>query len=544
MDYAAIVIGAGHNGLICAAYLARAGLKTLVLEARAEVGGQASTERALGGAAVNICNCDHVMVRTTPIPEELRLDTFGLQYLDVDPAFGMVHWDGGPPWFVFHDLERTLESLRISYPAEVDNYRRYAQSAMPMVRLVTDLAVATPTPGAVLGRIARSPLESVRASGSIFEWSRRSVADVARWFFQAEQVRTPMITAGPSVWGLAPDFPNTGLGALGYATKHVARTGRPVGGSGAFPNAVRSAFEASGGTVRVGGRVEEILCDGPAVRGVRLSSGEIIEAPIVVSAGDTHNTMVSWLKHPPVAARPMVERYRAMPALDGYEAKVDAVLDARYDWPTVDDAMLSRLGLDRTTMLHPTYVVSKSIAELAVDHAASKTGRVAERPQFLVQMPSALDPTVAGALPTGSEVFSLEVLWAPYALEGGWAGSGEPDRWLRKVSELVRMADGRPFHEHVRERRLMGPVEYDREFSMPRGHSQSFAGTPFTALLGRNPEQTRYTTPVHGLFLTGAGTFPGAGVWGASGRNTATAVLNSDGRSARARRAVARTLAG
>ena len=79
MDYAAIVVGAGHNGLICAAYLARSGLKTLVLEARADVGGQASTEHTLGGAAVNICNCDHVMVRTTSIPEELRLAEFGLR---------------------------------------------------------------------------------------------------------------------------------------------------------------------------------------------------------------------------------------------------------------------------------------------------------------------------------------------------------------------------------------------------------------------------------------------------------------------------------
>lgn len=539
MDYGAIVIGAGHNGLICAAYLAKAGIRTLVVEARDTVGGQAATEHVLGGAAVNICNCDHGMVRTTSIPAELELDRHGLRYLEVDPASLAVHWNGGPAWFTFHDVERTVESLQISYPGEVEGYRRYLKAALPVAKMVSEIGQSTPTPGSVLGNLGRNPMRSSRAIPTLLRWSRRSAADVLRSFFTTDQVLTPALTLGPTVWGVAPETPGTGLGALTYATKHVAPTGRPVGGSGALPLAVQAAFEEAGGTVRVGARVRHILCDGPAVRGVELASGEVIEAPIVISAGDTHNALVRWLKDPPPAIHALVERYRTMPAAEGYEAKVDAVLDSRYDWPGVDDPMLARLGLDRNRMLFPSAIVSKPIAEITADHAAAKLGRIAEQPQFLVQMPSALDPSVAAALPSGSEVFSLEVLWAPHNLEGGWAGSGEPERWLRKVSELVTMPDGRPFHEHVVSWRLMGPVEYDRELSMPRGHAQSFAGTPITALLGRNREQTRYETPVRGLFLTGAGTFPGAGVWGASGRNAATAVLADDGRSARARRAVA-----
>ncbi|HKA03482.1 MAG TPA: FAD-dependent oxidoreductase, partial [Acidimicrobiales bacterium] len=100
MDHDAIVVGGGHNGLICAAYLARAGLDTLVLEARPGVGGCASTVDALG-ARVNVCNCDHGVFRSTPIADELELATHGLRYLDVDPAQISLPWGGGPAWPLF-----------------------------------------------------------------------------------------------------------------------------------------------------------------------------------------------------------------------------------------------------------------------------------------------------------------------------------------------------------------------------------------------------------------------------------------------------------
>ena len=155
-DAGAIVVGGGHNGLVCAAYLQRAGVRTIVLEARETLGGCSGTDDAFGGAKVNICNCDHAMVRTTSIPEELQLDRHGLEYINVEPAYLNVHWDGGPGWFLFHDVERTLESLRISYPGEVDGYRRYVKAALPVARMATEIAQATPTPGAVLGSLARN----------------------------------------------------------------------------------------------------------------------------------------------------------------------------------------------------------------------------------------------------------------------------------------------------------------------------------------------------------------------------------------------------
>ena len=138
-DYDAIVIGAGHNGLVCAAYLARAGLRTLLVEARSSVGGTASSEPFAGGT-VNICNCDHITFRTTPVIEELGLADHGLRYIDIDPAQLNMAWDGGPPWTIYHDVEQTIDSLARTYPDEVDGYRRYLKAAIPAVRMVLDNA--------------------------------------------------------------------------------------------------------------------------------------------------------------------------------------------------------------------------------------------------------------------------------------------------------------------------------------------------------------------------------------------------------------------
>ena len=115
---------------------------------------------------------------------------------------------------------------------------------------------------------------------------------------------------------------------------------------------------------------------------------------------------------------------------------------------------------------------------------------------------------------------------------GGWAGSAEPHRCLARLGTLFE-GGSEAFLATVRDYRVMDPVVFEREFSLRRGWAPSFSGTPVSAMLGRSPELTRYETPLAGLFLTGAGTFPGAGVWGASGRNAATAVLRSDRRTRR-----------
>jgi phytoene dehydrogenase-like protein len=524
--YDALVVGAGHNGLVCAAYLARAGLNVLVLEARSSVGGCASTVEALDGARVNICNCDHSLVLATPIAEELELARFGLRYQEVDPVQLSLGWEAGAPWFLFRDPARTLDALAVVHPDEVENYRRYLKTAMPAAELVLELASAPPTPGRVAGAVVR---RRGRGARILLSWSRKSVGSVVRSLFSSEALRSPVVTTGPAVWGLSPDTPRTGLGALGYAMKHLTGVARPVGGSGGLPAAVARCVEAAGGDVRTRSRVAEILVEGDRARGVVLQTGEALEAPVIVAAVDPRVALVRWLARAPTSVDPPVEglrspgvarlirRWEARRAREGYESKLDAVIGERPRFLSLEDSLLERLGVDEP--LVPTTIVSPGLSEIARAHQAMERGEVWPRPMFFVNVPSVLDESMR----VGEEdVLSLEVLFTPYRVRDGWERTGEPARWLREFSTLVQPG----FAESIRRWRVVTPPDYERDFGLDRGLAPAYEGTALSALLGRDRELTRYETPLKGLYLTGAGTFPGAGIWGASGRNAAHVILS------------------
>lgn len=513
-DFDAVVIGAGHNGLVCAAYLAKGGLRTLLVEARDSVGGTAASER-FAGAMVNICNCDHITFRTTPVIDELGLADHGLRYIDIDPSGMNLAWSGGPAWPIYHDVDRTLDTLGRTYPAEVDGYRRYLKAALPAVRLILDAANDPPRAGGLMKKVLAKRGHGVT---TLLRWSRRSAADLMREFFSADALQGPAMVAGPMVWGVSPELSGTGLGALTYAMRHVGTVGRPVGGSGMVPDTLCKAFIAHGGELRTGTKVQAITCEGERVRGIRLSDGSDVTAGVVVSACNPHDTFLHWLTNAPPQANGLVERWRAIEREEGYESKIDAIVDTPPRLSAVPDSLADEVGDDA---IGATALIAPSLADIDRGHQLITSGEVLRHPGLLVNVPSLLDPSVAPE--GGGHVFSLEALYTPYRLRGGWASSGEPRRWLEQFATLV---DG-DFLAGLGEWRAMTPDRYEREFYLPAGHATSFAGGPLAALVNKNPELTRYRTPVKGLYLTGAATFPGAGVWGASGRNAALTVLRS-----------------
>ena len=508
-DFDVVVIGAGHNGLVTAAYLARAGMSTLLVEARDSVGGTASSEK-FAGATVNICNCDHLTFRTTPVMKELGLTDHGLKYIDVEPAQHNMTWrsaESGSAWSSHHDLDTTLDEIGRVAPGDVDGYRRYAKAAMPAVRMIFEAATEPPSV-AGLTRIALK--RRLAGAPTLLRWSRRSAADVLRSYFDDEIVRGPGAVTGPMIWGISPESAGSGLGALTHAMRHVAKVGRPVGGSGQVPDALLAAFLAAGGSLRTATRVTEICCTGERVSGVRIDSGdgehELVSAANVVSACNPHDTFLRWLKHPPAVAADLVRRWESVPHADGYESKLDVVLDA-----------VPRLRHTGRS-LGPTTVIAPDLASIHRGHESIAAGRVLDEPGLLVNVPTLLDPTMA---PDGVHVLSIEALYTPYALTGGWPGSHEPRRWLEAFAGLCEPG----LLESIVDWRAVTPDRYETEFHLPAGHATSFAGGPLAAFRNPNPELTGYETAVTGLYLTGAATFPGAGVWGASGRNCATVVL-------------------
>jgi phytoene dehydrogenase-like protein len=504
-DFDAIVIGAGHNGLVTAAYLARGGMSTLLVEARAEVGGTAASED-FAGATVNICNCDHLTFRTTPVIEELGLRELGLEYIDVEPAQHNFSWASaaaGKGWSLHHDLEATLDDIGRHFPTQVDGYRRYAAAAMPAVRMIFEAAAQPPT---VAGLTKLALRRRFSGASTLMRWSRRSAADVLRSFFDEDAILGPAALTGPMVWGITPEMPGSGLGALTHAMRNVAKVGRPVGGSGQVPAALLAAFEAAGGVLRTKSPVDTIMCSGDRVSGIALVDGTEITAPIVVSACNPHDTFLRWLKHPPASAHDLVRRWSNVRHDEGYESKIDAVLSA----PPV------LRGFDRP--LGPTSAIAPTLADIDRGAALMAQGGILDQPGLLVNVPSLLDPTMA---PDGRHVLSLEALYTPFGFRGGWTDPAEPRRWLEQFAELCEPG----FLDSITEWRAMTPDVYERDFHLPAGHATSFAGGPLAAFRNENPELTKYETAVEGLYLTGAATFPGAGVWGASGRNCATVIL-------------------
>ncbi len=503
-----VVIGAGHNGLIAANYLSRAGLSVALLEARPDVGGCSASE-SFGGGIVNICNCDHITFRTTPVHDELDLAAHGLRYLDAEPSQLNLSWEGGPAWAVWKSVDDTVDELRRTYPHEADNYRRYAQAAVPIARLVLDAAAAGPWRGSLVRTVVARGGRGVRR---LLQWSSMSAADVMRSFFRDERVFAPALATGPVVWGLSPELPGTGLGALTFAFRHVAQVGRPVGGSGALAAALSSALASRGGHLFTSTRVESILVENDRAVGVRTSDGHVVRSRVVVSAADPRRTLLEWLQHVPQGAGPTVERWRAQPHQAGYESKIDAIVDRLPHYTNVTSS--------NTTALIPSAMIVPTVAEMHRAWLDIETGRVAERPVMFANVPTVLDPSMA---PPDRHVFSLEVLFTPYHHRGGWPNSPEPRRWLEAYASLVEPG----FLDGFGDWRAMTPDRYESDFHMPEGHATSFAGGPIAALRGKPRELTRYRTDVPGLFLCGAATFPGAGIWGASGRHCATTVLRT-----------------
>jgi phytoene dehydrogenase-like protein len=275
-----IVIGGGHNGLACAAYLARAGREVVVLEARDEPGGCASTVDAVG-ARVNICNCDHTMVLASGIVEDLDLAAHGLRYLAVDPVQVAVSWDGSPVLVQWRSVERTIDGLGRTTaangggsgggPALAAAYRRYLKEALPAARLMLAVQGSPATTPAMVAAALRGGL---RGSATLLGWARRSLLDVLSGFGFPQWLIAAASTNGPAVWGLPPDTPGTGLAALGFATRHLVGVGRPAGGSGALPAALASCVRAHGGRVVTGARVAGVTVKDGRVRGVRLADGQ------------------------------------------------------------------------------------------------------------------------------------------------------------------------------------------------------------------------------------------------------------------------------
>ncbi|MBM7804812.1 phytoene dehydrogenase-like protein [Geodermatophilus bullaregiensis] len=531
----AVVVGAGHNGLVAACYLARAGLSVEVVERDEVLGGAVSTVERWPGVRVDRGSSAHVIVRHSGVVEELDLAVHGLRYLDCDPwgfAPAPVPGDPGPdgrPLVLSVDLDATCASIAAACGEDdAAAYRRFVGVWGPRSRAVVDSFGRRPTPlglvrafwplGAPTGDAPRTPGGDLAVD---FLGSGDALLD--RWF-TSERLKAALAWFGAQS-GPPMSEPGTAAMVAWVALLHDVPPGHPVGGSGGLTAALRARLESDGGRVTLGDGAARLLVDGGRVTGVETTSGRRVHAPVVVAACHVLATRDLAGEHAPAALADA-----APPVGNGFGLVLRALTDALPAYPGVDPAV-SAQGLQ---------LLCTDRAQLAAAHGDWLAGRLPREPVPLAMSFSASDDTLA---PPGQHVVTVWGQWYPYALADGgdWDALAETEA-QRLVAAVDRFAPG--FAGSVRQLYVQTPLLLERELSLLRGNvmhvemglASMFAFRPTPALSG-------YRVPgLGGLYLAGASTHPGGGVSGNSGRTAARVVLADRGRLPRARARVQGTV--
>lgn len=532
-SYDAIVVGGGHNGLVAAAYLARAGLAVLVLEARERPGGAAVTEELAPG--VRVPALAHTVGRLRPtVVKELDLARHGLALVAPEVRVFAPQADGRAVT-LWTDLARTVDALRGWSADDAVAYVEFDRRVRALARFLGELGDEAPpdikAPGfgdALTGlRLGRAFKGLGRHDGrTILRVLPMAVADLVGEAVATEAIRATLAWRGVRYTAMGPWSAGSAHVLLADSTgADAGAAGETVfarGGPSALADALVAAIVESGGVVRTGARVAAVTTRDGAVTGVALESGEEIAAGRVVAGIDPKRLLTELVD--PVAIGPTMRWRASNIRTPGTVAKVNLVLDGLPAFPAAnDDARLLRGRIQ---------VGTTSIDDMERAFDASKYGRLPEAPTLEATIPSLVDPSLVAGAPEGTQVMSVLLQWAPYALaDGDWEGRRDEVGDLA-ISRLETVAPG--LGARVVARRVLTPPDLEREYGLTGGHplhaepalDSFFLWRP---LLG----WARYRMPVEGLYLAGAGAHPGGGVTGAPGRNAAREVLADRKRRAR-----------
>jgi phytoene dehydrogenase-like protein len=528
--YDVIIIGAGHNGLVAAYYLAKAGLKPLVLERREVVGGACVTEEFHQGF-----RCSTLATSAGPllpqVANDLKLESHGVEF--IKPATQVCGLNlNGPPIFIHadanqtaHDLAQTSANDTSRYPEFVATFERFGRALRPLLSM-TPPNVDEPTKSELwnLGKLGWA----IRGLGKkdeyrLLRYGPMAVADLAAEWFENETLRA--LVAARGIFGAfaGPWSAGTCAPLLLQAANSGSAIAPSVfvkGGMGALTQALAKAATESGAELRTDGEVGSIEVRDDRVTGVVLKNGESIPAWTVVSNGDPGVTLTQLLDYAAVTPsfRLRAQNYRAY----GVVAMVHLALSALPKF-TVSDK------LKFVEQLSGRIHIGADIDYLERAFDAAKYGDFSAKPFLEVTIPTLTDPSLA---PSGAHVMSIHAQFAPYELkEGNW------DSRREELADVIvnTLADHAPnLKGLIVGRKVLTPLELERQFNLTRGHihhgemslDQLFAFRPFIGA-------AQYRTPVKGLYLCGAGTHPGGGVTGAPGFNASREVIKDLKRSSR-----------
>ncbi len=526
--YDAVVVGAGHNGLVCAAYLARAGMRTLVLEARPNVGGMAETSEPWPG--VRVPTLAHTVGRFRPlVARELRLREHGLKLVQPDVRVFAPQPDGRA-LTLWGDSRRTAAELAANDLVGPHDIGAYEQADARLRALTNGLAslharvppdLASPTLTHAFAGIRTALVARTRArstSGGLLRVMPMAIRDLVDEWFESDALRAAIAARGVLLSGFGPRMPGTaGVLLTDAAGNDGGLCGQTVfarGGPGALTTALASAARAAGAEVRTSSAVARVRRDGETVKGVTLTSGDEIDAPVVVSSLDPKTTLLKLVD--PEALGPRLSWRASNIRQRGVTAKVNFALR---ELPHFAAATEER-RLRGRILLAPSMLGLERAADPA------KYGRISEEPLIEATIPtlldaSLIDPGRAGAV---RHVMSVIAQAAPRDLrEGTW--HERRDELGDVVTKMIETyAPG--FGDLVEARQVLTPLDIERDYGADGGHpmhaevglDQWFAWRPLHGL-------GRYRMPLRGMYLCGSGAHPGGGVTGAPGQLAAHEVL-------------------
>lgn len=530
----AIVVGGGHNGLICAAYLARAGRSVLVLERRDRAGGAADTSEVAPGFRVP--TLAHTVGRLRPsVVRDLHLRDHGLTLVAPDVRVFAPALDGTAVT-LWGDVERTAAGLRERSAHDADTYPGFDRLVRSLGRFLAELATTTPPAidspslgdaftGLKLGRSFRG---LGRVDGrTVLRVLPMAVADFVAESFEDDLLRATIAGRGVALTAMGPWSAGTTAVLLAdSAGNDGGAAGQTVfarGGPGALSAALVGTIVAAGGEVWTGAEVVSISeRDGRAV-GVVLASGDEIAARTVVAAVDPKRLLTGLID--PVTLGPSLAWRAGNIRTPGTVAKVNLALAGL--------PAFTAAGHEGQRLLRGRIAMGPGIDALERAFDASKYGAMSEHPFLEATIPSLVDPALVDGASLGrrrgpAHVMSVTAQWLPYRLrEGDWDSRRDELADL-VIGELERYAPG--IARQVVARQVITPLDLERDHGLTGGHplhgepglDQFFLWRP---LLGH----ARYRMPLEGLYLAGSGAHPGGGITGAPGANAAREVI-ADGR--------------
>ena len=518
--YDAIIIGGGHNGLVAAAYLARAGRRTLVLERRPLVGGAAVSEEVVPGFRFSVFSYVVSLLRPEII-RDLHLPRHGLQILPLEST--VTPLDNGDYLASWADPDETRHELARHSPRDAEAALEFGRLMHHMAMAVKPiLAMVPPDPAS----LAPSDLAGLLKLGghfrglgaerfhALYKLMTMSSADYLDEWYEFDPLKATKSASGIIGTMLGPRSPGSAYVLLHHYMGEIDGAfrawGFQKGGTGGISNAIAGAAKAFGAEIRTGAAVERVIVKDGRTTGVALASGDEIHAPVVVSGLDPRRTFFDLVERRelPVDLVEGIERYK----FRGSSGKVNLALSGLPSFTCLPGNGPHMRG---------AFSISPSVAYLERAYDDAKYGEFSRHPYMDIVIPSMIDP---GMAPPGKHVMSIFVQYAPYALTGGWTDAKREAFGDTVVKTLARYAPN--IESLIVGRQVLTPADIERITGLSEGNI--FGGE--LALhqlffLRPAPQWAKYRTPIRGYWQCGAGTHPGGGIMGASGRLAALEIL-------------------